>query len=99
MVLNYHKLSINSRHIRVYSHASLASNEDNSSQLGYVIMLTDRNDNVDVLSYFSKNSKRILRSIIAEEVFAFSAALDQAYVLRHDIQRLFGNRDWDKNVY
>ena len=90
MVLKYHKLDINSLHIRVYSDASFASNEDNSSQLGYIIMLADRNDNVHVLSYCSKKSKRIVRSIMAGEVFAFSAAFDQAYVIRHDIQRILG---------
>ena len=78
MVLIYHKLYINSLHISVYSDASFASNEDNSSELGYIIILADRNDDVHVLSYCSKNSKRLIRSIMAGEVFAFSAAFDQA---------------------
>ena len=86
--MKYHKLGINSLHIRVYSDASFASNEDNISQLGYIIMLADRNDNVHALSYCSEKSKRIVRSIMAGEVFAFSAAFDQAYVIRHGIKRI-----------
>ena len=79
---------MDSLHIRVYPHSSFASNEENSSQLGYIIMPTDGNDNENMLSYCSKKSKRIARSIVAGEVFAFSALFDRAYVIRHDLQSI-----------
>ena len=86
MVLKYSKLDIERLHTRVYSDGSFASNEDNSSQLRYIILLADKYNNVHVLSYCSKKSKRIVRSIMAGEVFAFSAAFDQADVIRNDLQ-------------
>ena len=85
MVLKYSKLDMNSLHIRVYSYVSFASNEDNTSQLVYVILLADKRNNFHVLSYWTKKSKRMARSIMAEEAFAFSAAFDQVYVLRHNL--------------
>ena len=81
---------MSSLHIRVYSDASFASNADNGSQLGYLILLCDNKNDCHVLSYCSKKSKRIVRSIMASEVFAFSAAFDQAFVIRHDIQLIMG---------
>ena len=90
MVLKHHKLEMDSLHIRVYSDASFASNEYNSSQLGCIIVLADGNNNLYVLSYCSKKQKRIVRSIMAGEVFSFSAAFDQSSTIRHDLRRIFG---------
>lgn len=69
MVLKYYKLDMDVLHIRVYSDASFASKENNNSQLGYIIMLSDGNENVHVLLYCSKNSKWVVRPIVAGETF------------------------------
>ena len=90
MVLRYKQLGMSSLHIRVYSHASLASNADNSLQLGCLKFLCDNKNDCHILSYCSQKSKRIVRSIMAGEVFVFSAAFDQAFVIRHDIQLILG---------
>ena len=58
MEFKYHKLDKYSLHIRVYLDASFTSNEDNSSQLAYVIMPAEGEDNVHVLSYWSKKSSK-----------------------------------------
>ena len=60
MVLKYLMLDMDSLHIRVYSDASFASNEDSNSQLGYIIRLAEGEENVQVLTYCSKKSKRIV---------------------------------------
>ncbi len=76
--LTYSKLDLNSLHIPVYSAGSFATNEDNSSQLGYFVLLAYSINECHVLAYCSKKCKRIVRSIMATEVFVFSAAFDPA---------------------
>ena len=88
IVLKYQKLNLANIHIPVYSSAFFASNIDSSSQLGYIIMLADESGTCHTLSYCSKKSKKIVRSIMVSEVFAFSAALDHAYVIFHDLQTI-----------
>ena len=74
----YYPLDLDTLHLRVYSDASFASNDDSTSQLGYIILLCDANDRCHVLSFSSKKSKRNVRSIMAGEIYALSAAFDHA---------------------
>lgn len=53
-------------------------------------MVTDGNYNVHVSWYCSKKLKRMVKLIMAGEVFELSAAFDQAYMIRHDLQRILG---------
>ncbi len=66
--LKYKPLDRYSPHLRVYSDASFASNDDSSSQLGYIILLCDESNHCQILNYSSKKSKRVVRSIMAVEV-------------------------------
>ena len=45
-ILRYPKLDKDSLHISVYSNASYCSNTDGSSQLGYIILLTDKDKKI-----------------------------------------------------
>ncbi len=91
-VLKYVKLDLNTVQIRFYSDASFASNSDGSSQLGYLTLLGDESNRGHVLSYFGKKPKRIVRSITAGEVFAFSTACDQAFAFRHDLREILNQK-------
>ena len=84
--LNETSVFLNGWHIRVYSDASFAANRDNSSQLGYFVLLADSNNECHVLTYCNKKCKRTVRSIMAAEVFDFSAAFDHTFIIRHDLQ-------------
>ena len=88
--LVYPKLDKRILHLRVYSDASSASNDDHSSQLGYLILLADDANRCHVIACSSKKSKHIVRSIMAGKVFAFSAAFDHAYIIRHDLESILG---------
>ena len=90
LCLRYTKLERESLHLRVYADASFASNDDLSSQLGYVVLLCDAEDRCHVLTYVSKKARRIVRSIMAGEVYAFADAFDAAYILKHDLERVYG---------
>lgn len=87
--LTYPKLDRTTLRLRVYADSAFANNKDQSSQMGYVILLCDGTGQAHVLSYTSRKCKRVVRSIMAGEVYAFSAAFDEAFVIRYDLERLY----------
>lgn len=68
--------------IKVYSDGSFANNDDQSSQLRYVILSFDAYSKTHKLDYSSKNSKRIVRSIMGSESYAFTNAFYQAFIIK-----------------
>lgn len=92
LVLSYKPLDRTTLHLRVHADASFASNDDNSSQLGFIILLCDAADRCHVLAYSSKKSRRVVRSIMAGEVYAFANAFDEAFIIKHDLERVYKQR-------
>ena len=90
--LTYPKLHEDSLHLRAYADASFATNYDMSSQLGYLILLCDMNDRCHVLAYKSRKSRRVVRSIMAGETYAFADALDFTLSVRHDLTTIYNRR-------
>ena len=88
--LIYQKLDCESLHLKVYSDSSFANNEDLSSQLEYIVLLCDKSNKCNILHFSSHKSRRIVRSVLGGEVYAFADAFDYAYTMRHDLQRLLG---------
>eukprot|EP00170_Pyropia_yezoensis_P002385 contig_10001_g2389 len=84
--LIYRPLRRGSTRLKVYADASFASNDDESSQLGYLILLCDDRCACHVLSYSSKKSRRVVRSMMAGAVCAIANAFDEAFVIKHDLQ-------------
>ena len=72
----------------VFSDSSFANNEDLTSQLGYIVLLLGKNGTAHILNYSSRKKRRVTRSVLGCEVFAFADAFDSAYVLRQDLQQL-----------
>lgn len=69
-VLTYHQLYKAKSKLVVFSDAHFASNEDRTSQLGYVITLTDIHKKSNILQYSSTKYRRGTRSVLAAEIFA-----------------------------
>ena len=88
LTLKYPKLDHDTLHLRAYADASFASNKDLTSQLGYLILLCDGNNRCHVINYASRKSRRVVKSIMAGEVYAFSAAFDVSFLLKHDMDRV-----------
>ena len=79
-----------SLHIRVYVDSSFANNDDLTSQLGFVILLADDENNVHFIDFGSKKSTRVVRSIMAGEMYAFVLGFDRAFIIKHDFQEMLG---------
>jgi len=92
MVLSYAPLDLDSLHLRVYTDASFGCNTDYTSQLGYVILLCDSQDRCHVLDFASKKCKRVVLSILGGDVYAFTEGFNCAFMVRRDLERIYGKR-------
>ena len=89
LCLRFRNLHLDTLHMRVYTDASFANNDDLSSQFGFIILLCDNKDYAHIFDYSSKKSKRVVRSILGGEVYALADSFDRAFMLRHDLQTIY----------
>lgn len=47
-----------------YSDGSLQTNQDGLSQVGYIIFISDKDNNANLIDYASNKSRRELRSVL-----------------------------------
>ena len=78
-----------SLHLRCYADASLASKDDLCSQLGYFILLCDADDHCHILDYASCKRKRVVRSIMGGEIYAFAEGFDSVYAIKHTLEKVY----------
>jgi len=90
VALHYHPLDISGLRIRAYADAAYATNKDGSSQVGYLELLCDESGRAHILSFHSRKCRRVVHFIMAGEVYAFTAAFDEAFIIRYDLERLYG---------
>lgn len=88
--LHFPKLDMQSLRLVCYVDASFANRHDKSSQIGYLICLTDKSRRAAVLSFKSCRSWRVAQSAMTAEALAFAAGFDAAHALRHQLAELFG---------
>ena len=88
--LTFAKINIPTARLAVFGDASFAGNPDLTSQLGYVIEITDDNGNANIIHYTSVKSKRVTRSVLAAELFATVHAFDYGRTLRVTLNKMFG---------
>lgn len=94
--LRYGKLRYRTIPIRVYTDASFGTNDDLTSQLGYVVLLCDADNNCLLLDFSSKKCKRVVRSILGGDVYAFTEGFDCAYMIKHDLGKLYDKKNHSK---
>lgn len=82
------KLDINSLKITVYTDAAFSSNLDHSSQLGYLVLLGDASGKCNILHYSSSKSKRVARSVLGSEMYAFADGFDYAFCVKKDLEKI-----------
>ena len=55
-------------------------------------LLADKYGKFNILHYASYKSRRVTRSVLGAEVYAFADAFDLSYVKRHDLEAMLGQR-------
>lgn len=86
------KLDRNSLIIAVYSDAAFSTRQDHKSQLRYLILLCDGNNNCNILHFSSTKSKRIALSVLGSEVYALADGFDYGFCLKQDLETILGKR-------
>ncbi len=79
--LRYVKLNQSSLRLVIFTDSFFANNRDSSSQIDYVICLTD-STHANVLHWSSVKCKRVTRSVLATELFAMIHSFDVDSVLK-----------------
>ena len=51
----------------------------------YIVVLCDKYDNANILHYVSHKSRRVTRSVLGAETYAFADAFDFAYCAKKDL--------------
>src|SRR6266496_1496522 len=74
--LTFVLLNIHSLNLIVFTDASFANNKDLSSQIGFVIVLTDQNRTVNIIHWSLIKCKRVTRSVLASELYALAYGFD-----------------------
>jgi hypothetical protein len=88
--LRYPALDSGSLRLLIYADASFNNREGNRSQLGYLVLLADVTGRFSVIAYKSYKSKRVTRSSMAGECFAFADGFDRGVTLKHELERMTG---------
>lgn len=70
----------------VYADASVAKNDDYSTQLGHVVLLADDSGRASHVCFSSYKSQRVVRSVLGGELYALADAADLAFVLKRDLE-------------
>jgi hypothetical protein len=81
-------LDMSSLSLLVFINASFANNKDLSSQIGFVIALTDQNQSANILHWSSIKCKRVTRSVLASKLYALAHGFDIGAAIKSIIQRI-----------
>ena len=98
--LKFVKLDTGTVRLVVFTDASFANNRDQSSQIGYVIILADGYNNANIIHWQSVKCKRVTRSVLASELYALSLGFDVASTIKSTLTQILsglrqGNHDND----
>src|ERR1019366_496566 len=88
--LKYVQLDKNSLRLVTFTDSSFANNADYTSQIGYVVVLADKDDNANILHWSSIKCKRVTRSVLASELYAITHGFDISACLKLTIERILG---------
>ena len=72
----------------VFTDSSFANNLDYSSQIGFVIVFADKNDQANILHWSSVKCKRVTRSILASELYGIAYGFDIGTVLKSTLEQI-----------
>lgn len=86
--LNFNQINLGSLHLQVYEDASFAANVDLLMQLGYLIHLCDSSCRCHILDLISKRVKRVVRSVMAIELYTFIEAFEASATLATDLRKM-----------
>ena len=86
--LKFVKLDGKSLQLLVFTDASFANNKDLSSQIGYVIVLTDATKKANIVHWSSIKCKRVTRSVLASELYGMAHGFDIGAAIKSTVDKI-----------
>ena len=86
--MTFVQLNLSTLKLIAFTDTSFANNQDLSSQIGYVICLIDASGRVNIIHWSSIKCKRVIRSILASELYALAHGFDAAAVIKSTIEKI-----------
>ena len=86
--LRFIPLDIQSLKLVVFTDASFANNKDFTSQIGFIICLTDNQNRANILHWSSIKCKRVTRSVLASELYAMAHGFDIGAAIKSTIEAI-----------
>src|SRR5580692_7050629 len=72
----------------VFTDSSFANNSDYSSQIGYIIVLADKDNKANILHWSSTKCKRVTRSTLASELYGMANGFDVGAAIKGTIEKV-----------
>ena len=86
--LQYVPLDADTLRLVLFTDAAFGNGEKLNSQLGFILLLVDGNNDANIIHYGSTKCRRVARSVLAAELHALIYGFDQAYLAQHIIQTI-----------
>jgi hypothetical protein len=83
---------LNTLKVVAFTDSSFANNDDYSSQIGFVIVLADGDNNANIVHWSSIKCKRVTRSVLASELYALTYGFDIAAVIKATLTKILKPR-------
>ena len=88
--LSFVKIDLSTARINLFTDAAFANGENLTSQIGFLVILSDGSNAANILHYGSSKCKRVTRSVLAAELMALVHGFDQAFVIQHTLHEILG---------
>ena len=88
--IKYVPLDEESSRLALFTDASFANADRLKSQLGFVLVILDDNNNANIIHYGSSSRKMVERSGMAAELHALTYGFNQAYVAKNMLEEMLG---------
>ena len=73
----------------VFTNSSFVNNKDLSSQIGYVIVLADAQNNANIIYWQLIKCRRITKSVLTFELYALSLEFDVVVIIKFTMVQIF----------
>ena len=80
--LTFIPLDLNSLSLLVFIDTSFVNNKDLSSQIGFIIVLTDHNQDINILYWSSIKCKQVTHSVLVSKLYALAYGFDITAVIK-----------------
>ena len=86
----YVRLHQNFFQLIVFCDVFFVNNRDFSSQIGYVVCLTDKTGTANLIHWSSIKCKRVIKSVLASELYVMSHVFDIETVIKATVEKILG---------